>query len=101
MNLQKKDIFFNLDLGETFDEFSQIIQNAISVFWEVDSTVKLISLSNFDDLKQEFIARDSDFFTTQIKVENAKPFKVRLDTNFAEEFLTDTLEDSGYAFELA
>ena len=98
---EKKEIFFDLDLGNIFEKFSQIVQNAISVFWEIDTKVKPIALSDYDTLKEEFIARDSDFFATQIKIENHKGAKIRLDSNFVEEFLTNSLEDSPYVFELS
>ncbi len=90
----KADIFQNNNFSPFITSISKVIQEGIEKFWEQDVKIKLRAINNFRELREEKLVLGTDFFSSQIKIENHKPVIIRLDNNFVENFFEIVLEDN-------
>ena len=94
MSKKAKSIFDNIDFNVFPNELSECIKNSIEKFWETDVDITVRAINNFREFRDEKIASNLDFFSSQIKVENHKPVIIRLSSDFVRDFLSSTLESS-------
>ena len=57
-------------------------------------------MNDFQELRKEKLIQNTDFFSSQIKIEKHKPVTMRLSREFIENFLGLTLQNRITAFEL-
>ncbi len=94
MSKKAKSIFDNIDFNVFPNELNECIKNSIEKFWETDVDITVRAINNFREFRDEKIASNLDFFSSQIKVENHKPVIIRLSSDFVRDFLSSTLESS-------
>ncbi len=89
---KKENIFHDKNFELFWHDLTETIKGATERYWEKEVLLKLLAVSNFRDIREEFIIRNSDFFTSQIRVDHHKPVIVRLDNDFIDNFLNETLD---------
>ncbi|MBR1617042.1 FliM/FliN family flagellar motor switch protein, partial [bacterium] len=100
-NINKKiNIFKNVDFHSFFPQSAQIIKEAIETYWECEIQLILFAINDFKNIRDEFIVKNIDFFSSQIKVEYHKPVTIRLDKDFIDVFLDTTLKSNNAKFYL-
>lgn len=97
---KSENIFHNVNL-EVFDKtLINVVKNAILTFWEQDISIATRAINDFEELRQEALVENLNFFTTQMKQENNSPITIRINDNFAQEFLGLALESRKENFKL-
>lgn len=96
----KQDIFHNIHFQGFFIKSPEVIASSISTYWETDVDLILLAVNDFRNIRDEFFAKNIDFFSSQIKVEYHKPVLIRLDSDFIYGFLNDTLKSNASNFKL-
>lgn len=88
-----KNIFHNIDFNTLKASFQEVLKSAIEKYWQIDTNIILEAVNDFRQLRQEILTVNTDFFSSQIKVENHSPIVIRLSKKFAGTILSTVLED--------
>ena len=100
VDFKKENIFYNKNINVLVSTLEQALKSAMETFWELDCIVRLLALNDFKNLRDEFLIKNIDFFSGQIKVEADKAVVIRLCKNFIENHLDLTLDNSRKDFNL-
>ena len=97
----KENIFANKNINHFVSQFDETVRDACEKFWEHNARLTITALSDFKDIREEIIISETDFFTSQIKVENHKPILIRLSRDFVEGMLNATLKSEKFFFKFS
>ena len=97
---QGKNIFSDIELNSFCSSMKTSIKDAIEKYWEQDVNVALQAINDFRELRDEFLTKNIDFFSSQIKVESHKSVVVRLSREFIQEFMDISLDSNLKALDL-
>ncbi len=100
MSIKDKNIFEDIDFSKNTDTIINAVKIAVEKFWEQDIKITLRAINDFRELRDEKLLKNTNFFSSSIKVEKHKPLTVRLSGNFIQNFLDITL-DSKEKFSLS
>ena len=100
VDFKKENIFYNKNINVLVSTLEQALKSAMETFWELDCIVRLLALNDFKNLRDEFLIKNIDFFSGQIKVEADKAVVIRLCKNFIKNHLDLTLDNSKKDFNL-
>ncbi|MBQ8476512.1 hypothetical protein IJ531_05560 [bacterium] len=89
---KKENIFHNLNFEGFWLKMSEVIKDAIERYWETEILLNLHALNDFKNIRDEYIIKNTDFFSSQIRIDHHKPVIIRLDGGFVNYFLDETLE---------
>ena len=89
---KKESIFHNLNHLCFWPELTETIEDAIERFWETEVELSMLAINNFKNYRDEYFIKNSDFFSSQIRVEHHKPIQIRIDRDFVNNFLYNALE---------
>ena len=97
---KRKNIFHNINFEGFFPKLAEAVKGGVEKFWETEIVIKLFALNDYKNIRDEYIIKNSDFFTSQIRIDNHKPIIVRLDNDFINQFLNCVLESKNEIQEL-
>ena len=99
--IHKKDnTFCNIDFESFWQNLTEVLKGAIERYWEKDITLSLFAVNDFKNIRDEFLIKNTDFLSSQIRVDHHKPVIVRLDKDFINNFLSVALEMKSEKLEL-
>lgn len=91
---------FSIGLNHTYswfnDKFTKILSDSFCEFWEVDSDVKLISISE----NTNFLTQREEFFVTQIRLNKELSIFIRLSKDMVKSLLENILGPNGKNFNI-
>ncbi len=90
---KSKNIFHNINFNALKTSYQEVIKSAIEKYWQIDINIILEAVNDFRELRQELLTVNTDFFSSQIKVEKHNPIIIRLSKKFAGNILSTVLED--------
>ena len=96
-----KNIFDNSNYNVFASQICEALKGAFETFWEQDVKVKIYAINDFREIRNEKLISRTDFFTSQIKVENHKPVLIRLSSEFVEGVFENVLKSDNKAFKLS
>lgn len=84
-------IFYSINFDTLKTSFEGVLKSAVEKYWEQDVKVILEAVNDFRELRQELLTINTDFFSSQVKVENHNHVVIRLSKKFASNFLSSAL----------
>ncbi|MBR2069267.1 MAG: FliM/FliN family flagellar motor switch protein [Candidatus Gastranaerophilales bacterium] len=97
---KKENVFHDLNFEGFWLKLTESIKDAVERYWETETVISLFALSDYKNIRDEFFVKNSDFFSSQIRIDHHRPVLVRLDTDFINNFLCKTLESTAQNQEL-
>ncbi len=97
---KKDNVFRNIDFISFWQDLTEALKSAVERYWEKDISVNLAAVNDFKNIRDEFIIKNTDFFSSRIRVDHHKPVIVRLDNGFINNFLAVVLEAKSKNLEL-
>ena len=89
---KRENIFHNINFDGFWRNLTEAIRGATERYWEKEILISLFAINDFKNIRDEYIIRNCDFFTSQIRIDHHKPIIVRLDNDFIDNFLNETLD---------
>ena len=99
-SVKKENLLFEADFSGFYSEIAKEVKNSIEAYWEIENDSVMLAVSDCKNIRDEYILREDDFFTSQIRIENHKPVLIRLNKEFINVFLDDTLDPATDEFNL-
>lgn len=99
MSNKKNSTFKNIDINTFVSQICETIELACEKFWEQKTQVVLQAINEFSQIRNEKLILNTDFFSSQIKVENHNPITIRLSKEFIENILKATLKNPQTKFQ--
>lgn len=97
---KKENIFDNIDFTGSYSKLTELLKNAVERYWECEINLNLFAINDFKDFRDEYFIKNTDFFSSRIRVEHHKPILIKLDSDFIVNFLDKTLESKNKTTEL-
>ena len=97
---KKENIFNNLNFEGFWQNIETAVKGAVERYWEKEVSLNLFAVNDFKSIRDEYLIKNTDFFTGQIRIDHHKPVIVRLDNDFVNNFLNDILEANNFNQEL-
>ncbi len=89
---KKENIFHNLDFQGFWQNMTEAVKDAVERYSEYDVDVSLFAVNDFKNIRDEYFTKNVDFFSSRIRIDRHKPIVIRVDRDFAINFLNKTLE---------
>lgn len=99
MSNKKNNTFKNIDINTFVSQICETVSLACENFWEQKATVTLQAINEFAQIRDEKLIANTDFFSSQIKVEDHNPITIRLSKEFIENILKISLKNSQTKFQ--
>lgn len=101
MNNSKSNIFSEIDFCKFAAPVEEAVKDAVENYWELDNIrVKTNAVNNFRDFREEEIISKTNFFSSQVRVQNHRPVIFRLSEEFTDNILTKVLKSNSNSFNL-
>ena len=101
MNNTKSNIFSEIDFCKFAAPVEEAVKDAVENYWELDNIkVKTNAVNNFRDFREEEIISKTNFFSSQVRVQNHRPVIFRLSEEFTDNILTKVLKSNSNSFNL-
>lgn len=89
---KKENIFHDIDFVTFWQKMTEVLSQSIERYWENEILFNLLAVNDFKNIRDEYLIKNSDFFSSQIRVDKHKPVVIRLDKDFINNFLNNALE---------
>ena len=97
---KRENIFQNIDFINFWQKLTEVLKDAIERYWEKEIALSFFAINDFINIRDEFFVKNIDLFSSKITVDHHKPIIIRLDNDFVNNFLVETLESKSENLDL-